>query len=67
MNTRPARFRATLQRDPEARIVPQGCRIIAVFIPRRDHHDPETYDVAQAVLNFHGIAQIIQAIGKPLR
>src|SRR6056297_415765 len=61
------RFRTTLQRDLEAGIVPQGCRVIAVFIPRRDHHDPETDDVAQAMLNFRRIARIVQAIGKPLR
>ena len=60
-------FRPTLQRDPEAGIVPQGCRVIAVFIPRSDHHDPEPDDVAQAMLNFRRIARIVQAIGEPLR
>jgi hypothetical protein len=47
--------------------VPQGVRVIAVFIPGSDHHDPETDDVAQAMLNFHRIARIAQASGEPLR
>jgi len=54
-------FNATLERDPEAGIVPYGSRVIAVFISRSDHHDPETDDVAQAMLNFRRIARIARA------
>ncbi len=46
--------------------MPQGGRVIAVFIPSSDHHDPETDDVAQAMPNLRRIARIAQAIGKPL-
>ncbi|CUH40421.1 hypothetical protein JSE7799_03153 [Jannaschia seosinensis] len=60
-------FRATLQRDPEAGIVPKGCRVVAVFISRRDHHDPEPDDVAQTMLNFRRVTRIVQAICEPLR
>ncbi|CUH40784.1 hypothetical protein JSE7799_03521 [Jannaschia seosinensis] len=60
-------FRATLQRDPEAGIVPQGRRVVAVFVSRPDHHDPEPDDVAQAMLNFRRVTRIVQAICEPLR
>ena len=47
--------------------MPQGSRVIAVFIPRPNHHDPETDDVAEAMLNFRRIAPVAQAVGEPLR
>ena len=39
----------TLESKLERRIIPQIIRVVAVLISGRDHHDPETDDVIQAV------------------
>ena len=47
--------------------MPQVGRVIAIFIPCGNHHDPETDDIAQDMPNLRRIARIAQAIGEPTR
>lgn len=50
-----------LEGELEGRIIVQITRIVAIFIPRRDHHDPEPDDVFLAVLHLARLTRIGEA------